>query len=261
MNVQSVKGRAPQWVVGASSWSPTCRRGGDSPRSPRNGVATCWTRTADETKTTTLPPWWEGYSPGATRSGRGADCAGNPPPRRQPGARQWQMQDDPTNRALDPHGELEQPVAQRRDLRIGQGGPGGPSAEFLEQQVRRQREEDTKLVGQETRATGSVHLQPVMQFLEPVLHVPPATVELVDRLRIVGEVGHHEAGVVLRIAAGMADDLGLDDHPPLALPAPCGIPRLAVHVRRLAGGLGEHPGLAHQAAGPLLSSVMQNSPP
>src|SRR5712692_293331 len=145
MNVQSLTGRAPQWVVGGSSREPTCRRGGDSPRSPRNSVAARWTRTAHETATTTLPPWLEGYALGSPRSGRGADCAGDPPPRRQPGACQREMQDDPTNGALDPHGELQQPLAQRRDLRIGQGGPRGPSAEFLEQDVRRQREQDAKL--------------------------------------------------------------------------------------------------------------------
>ena len=54
----------------------------------------------------------------------------------------------------------------------------------------------------------------------------------------------------------MPHDLGLDDHPPLALPAPRGVPRLAVQVRRLAGGLGPHPGLAHQPPGPLLQAAV-----
>src|SRR2546425_8699642 len=58
-----------------------------------------------------------------------------------------------------------------------------------------------------------------MQLLEPVLHVaPPAVDLLVDRLGRVGQVGHEEPGIVLGVAPGMPHDLGLDDHPPLALP-------------------------------------------
>src|SRR6266852_9369260 len=188
MNVQSPLRRAPQWAVGASSWGPTCRQCGHWLRSWRGGRATCSTRTADGPWTRTLRPWWHGSAWGPTRLERRADCAGEPLPCRQPGERRRQVQDDPTGRALDPHGELEQPLAQRRDLRLGTGGARGPAAQLLEQHVRRQREQDAKLVGEKLRATGPVHLQPVMQFLEPVLDVPAPAVELVDRLRIVGEV-------------------------------------------------------------------------
>jgi hypothetical protein len=76
------------------------------------------------------PEWAE-----PTRSGRGAHRAGDPPPHRQPGERRRQVQDDPLNRALDPHGELEQPFAQRRDLGIGHSGSRGPAPQFLEQDV------------------------------------------------------------------------------------------------------------------------------
>src|SRR6059036_798764 len=147
---------------------------------------------ADRTSTTTLRPWWAGGAWGPTRSGRGADGAGNTPPRREPGEARRQVQDDATDRALHPHGELEQPLAQRRDLGIGAGGARCPAPQFLEQDVRRQREQDSELVGQEALATGPVHLQPVMQFLEPVLDVPAPAVEVVDRLWGVAQVGHHE---------------------------------------------------------------------
>src|SRR5439155_25260939 len=116
MNVQSLVRRTPQGVVGASSHGPTGRPGGHSLRSPCGGGATRWTHTADGASTTTLHPWWDGSAGGPTRLGRGADGAGDPPPRREPGERRRQVQDDATDRVLDPHGELEQPLAQRGDL-------------------------------------------------------------------------------------------------------------------------------------------------
>ena len=112
----------------------------------------------------------------------------------EPGERRRQVQDDPPHRALDPHRELQQPLAQRGDLRVGTGGARGPAPQLLEQHVRRQGQQHAELVGQEPLATRAVQLQPVMQFLQPVLHIAPPAVELVDRLRGVGQVGHHEAG-------------------------------------------------------------------
>src|SRR2546422_7064067 len=49
------------------------------------------------------------------------------------------------------HRELEQALAQGRDLGIGTRGAGGASAQFLEQDVRRQRQQDAEQVGQEDR--------------------------------------------------------------------------------------------------------------
>jgi hypothetical protein len=58
---------------------------------------------------------------------RGADGARQLPPCRQPRERQRQVQDDPPRRALDPHGKLDEPLAQRGDLRVGtRGRPGSP---------------------------------------------------------------------------------------------------------------------------------------
>ena len=50
------------------------------------------------------------------------------------------------DRAFHPHGELEQPLAQRGDLRIGTRRARRPAPQFLEQHVRGQREQDAKLV-------------------------------------------------------------------------------------------------------------------
>src|SRR5258707_14306997 len=60
---------------------------------------------------------------------------------------------------------------------------------------------DAELVGPELRATGAVHLQPVMQFLEPVLHVAPLAVDLVHGRRRGDQIGDHEARIVLGRAA------------------------------------------------------------
>jgi hypothetical protein len=81
--------------------------------------------------------------------------------------------DDPPHRALDPHRELQQPLAQRGDLRVGTGGARGPAPQVLEQHVRRQGQQHAKLVGQEPLATRSVQLQPVMQLLQPILDSRP----------------------------------------------------------------------------------------
>jgi len=52
-----------------------------------------------------------------------------------------------------------------------QAVPWRPALKLLEQDVGGQRQQDAELVGQESRAAGPVQLQPVMQLLEPVLHV------------------------------------------------------------------------------------------
>jgi hypothetical protein len=110
MKVQLPVRRAPQGVVGASSWWPTCRPPprGHWPRSSRGGRATRWTRMADGASTTTLRSWSAGSAREPTSSGRCADCADDPPPHREPGKRRRQVQDVSPDRALDPHGELEQ---------------------------------------------------------------------------------------------------------------------------------------------------------
>src|SRR6266851_6002592 len=84
---------------------------------------------------------------------RSADGAGELPPRGQPRECQRQVQDDPPRRALDPHSELDQSLPQRGDLSVG--GRGGPTAQLLKEDVRRQREQDAELVGPELRATGA----------------------------------------------------------------------------------------------------------
>src|SRR6266849_10752059 len=125
MNVHSSLRRAPQWVVGARVWRPTGRHGVQWLHASHGGRATCWMGGADGPSVMTVRSWWYGSVRETTRSGRCADRAGDPLPRREPGERRREVQDDPTDRALDPHGELQQPLAQRGDLRIGTGGARG----------------------------------------------------------------------------------------------------------------------------------------
>jgi len=137
-------------------------------------------------------------------SGSRADRPRELPPRGEPRADRGQVQHDAAHRVLDPDGELDQPLAQRGDLRVRTGGAAGAALEFLEEHVGGQAQEDAELVGQKPRAAGPVHVQPVMQLLEPILHIAPLAVDLlVDCLRRTGEVGHDEPGIVLGVAAGI----------------------------------------------------------
>ena len=123
------------------------------------------------------------------------------------------MKHDATDRLLDPDRELEESFARTVvSSGIGVGRAGGAAPAFLEQNVRGQRDEDPKLVAQDLRATGPIHFETVMQFLEPILGVPALAVCVVDGSGVGGEVRDHKAGVILGIAPRMADRLGLDDH-------------------------------------------------
>jgi hypothetical protein len=67
-----------------------------------------------------------GGEPGVTRpprglGGHGADGERETAPRGQPRKGRGQVQDDPAHGALDPHGELDQPLPQRADLGAGAG--------------------------------------------------------------------------------------------------------------------------------------------
>lgn len=93
---------------------------------------------------------------------------------------------------------------------------------------------------------------PVMQLLQPMVHVSPRPVDLIDRRGRVNQVGDHEPGVVLGVAAGMADDFGLHHHPAFAPPALRHVPSFAELALGLPAGLGAHTDVTHHAMHPLL---------
>ena len=98
-------------------------------------------------------------SPSRRTLGHRPDRAGHLSPRRPPRGKPGQMQHDAPHRALDPRGELDQPLAQRADLRVGTGGALRLSLQGLEQDVRGERQEHPELIGQEPMATRPVHRQ------------------------------------------------------------------------------------------------------
>src|SRR5216684_2359351 len=109
----------------------------------------------------------------------------------------------PTRKAL----VTARPVSGSSSERISPAASAGgadrtrAALELLEEDIRGQAQQDAELVGQKSRAAGPVHLQPVMQLLEPVLHVAPLAVDLlVDGLGRAGQVGHEEPGIVLGVA-------------------------------------------------------------
>ena len=57
------------------------------------------------------------------------------------------MQDDAPHRALDPRRELDQPLAERADLRVGTGGALRLGVQSLEQDVGGDGQQDSELIG------------------------------------------------------------------------------------------------------------------
>ena len=83
---------------------------------------------------------------------------------------------------LDPGGELEQPQPKRSDLGVGAVRMLATKPEFLHQRVGGRGQQDTKLVGQEARAAGSIDGEIVLQLLDPILRITPVGVNLIDML-------------------------------------------------------------------------------
>jgi hypothetical protein len=101
-------------------------------------------------------------------------------PEGQPGEGAREVQDDPAGRDLHAGPELEQPLAERPDLEARRRGGREPGPQGLEQDVRGGREKDAERVGPEAGAARAVEAEAVVEFLQPVLHVPALAVDLVD---------------------------------------------------------------------------------
>src|SRR6516165_7403280 len=146
------------------------------------------------TRARSIAERWLGPGPAGARTGADLRRGRGEAPRDllpggEPAARGGQVHHDAPPRALDPGGELEQPLAQRADLRPGTGRPPRLGLQALEEDVRGEAEEHPELIGQEAMAARPVQCQPLMQLLEAILQVAPPTVDRVDRLRRVGEIG------------------------------------------------------------------------
>ena len=93
-------------------------------------------------------------------------------------------------------------------------------------------------MAQKPAAARAVDLQAVEQLLDPVLDVPPRTVDLlVDETRRLAQVRHHEARVVPRRTFAEADHFGFDHHPALMAPDAGGVAGVGIDVCGLATDL------------------------
>ena len=106
------------------------------------------------------------------------------PPRLEVRRRARQMQNHAADRADDVDPQLQQPVAQPRHLAAGTRSTRRPQSQFLHEHVGRGGQEDAQLVRREQTAARAVDLQPIEQFLDPILDVPASTVDLlIDEAR------------------------------------------------------------------------------
>ena len=145
-------------------------------------------------------------------AGPGAEGEGDVPPGVEVRGRGREVEDDPAHRSDHVGTQLEQPVAQPRHLGAGTGGPRRAQPEFLHQHIGRGGEEHAQLIGPEATAARPTDLEPIVEFLDPILDVAAGTVDpLVDEAWRLAQIGNDKARVVLRLAAGELDDLSFDD--------------------------------------------------
>ena len=93
---------------------------------------------------------------------------------------------------------LEEGDSKPVDLCAGERGAACTKSKLLEQHVGRCGEQHAKLVRPEAMAAGPVHLQAVLQFLNPILRITSTGVDAVDRLRTVSMIGDDETRIVAR---------------------------------------------------------------
>src|SRR5437867_9510154 len=90
--------------------------------------------------------------------------------------RRRQVEHEAPHRDDHVRAELEQPLAQRLNLRSRARGSGGTQPELLHEDVRRGGHEHPKLIRPETRAARPVDLQPALELLHAVLRIPALAV-------------------------------------------------------------------------------------
>ena len=116
------------------------------------------------------------------------------------------------------------------------------------------------MISQKTRAAGSVDLQAVVQFPDPILGITSAAVDLVNILRFVREIRDHKAVIVPGVATGTSHDLGFDDDTASMWPFPRCIACFAEEGFGLAGLAQFHSDFSHQAASSLYQSGVSGHP-
>ena len=113
---------------------------------------------------------------------------------------------------MDP--QFTQPVAEPRHLGARTGGARRAQPQFLHQDIGRGGEGDARLIRPQATTARPAELETIEEFLDPILDVPPRTVDpFVEEARRLAQIGHDEARVILGLAAGKLDDFRFDDDP------------------------------------------------
>ena len=113
-----------------------------------------------------------------------------------------------------------------------------PQSQFLHEHVGRGGQEDAQLVRREQTAARAVDLQPIEQFLDPILDVPASTVDLlIDEARRLPQIRHHEPRVVRGSRSPRRTNFGLDHDSALVVPRAGGVAGVGIDVRGLATDL------------------------
>jgi len=183
-----------------------------------------------------------------------SDCMGEAPPASEPRIVDGKMENNSANRFLDPNCHFQESLSQGRDLGFCTICSGRSSAHLLHEHVGRCSHEDSKLIGQKARAACPIYLQTVMQFLDPILGISSAPVDLVNILRFVRKIGDYETVVVSGIAPRAPHHLSFDDDSAAVRPFACRIAGLAKEGFGFACLTRFHAHFSHQAAGSLFQS-------
>jgi hypothetical protein len=93
-------------------------------------------------------------------------------------------------------------ILESPDVSLGKGRVRGVPVQILQQDVGCRGQADTDLVGEEARAAGAIDPQPLLELLDPVLHVAAGAVDL-----LVGPAG------VQRMLVTTKRALSLGSHP------------------------------------------------
>src|SRR3989442_9067232 len=162
-----------------------------------------------------------GFRRGSARLRPRAERARNDVPSIEEWVRRREVKHEATHRHHHLSSQLEQTLTERLNLCPCTGGPSGSPTQLLHHDVRRGGHEDPKLIRPEPGAARPVNLQPTLELLDAVLHVPALAVHLlVDRPRPPTQVGHDEPGIVLGLLPLVPDHLGLDDDTARLRPSP-----------------------------------------
>ena len=129
----------------------------------------------------------------------GTEGEGDVTPGVEAGCRRRQMQDDAAHRDDHVDAQLEQSLAQPRDLGPGIRGARGPQSEFLHEHVGGRGEQHAPLIGPEATAARAPDLEPVVKFFDPILNVAAHAVDVfIDEAGRLPESSDEKTGVVAR---------------------------------------------------------------